>query len=89
MPRETEALAASPLLAGMVELSATWTRELSEIALGNVMDPAGVAEAINAFLHRKPGTSEARCDWKACPARRVWLVVQIRCVSGSRWTPGE
>jgi hypothetical protein len=52
MPRETEALAASPLLAGMVELSATWTRELSEIALGNVMDPAGVAEAINAFLHR-------------------------------------
>jgi pimeloyl-ACP methyl ester carboxylesterase len=103
-PEETEALAASPLWAGMVELSATWTRELSEIdltdvliqqyteidvptlllvgeaspahlvgasrhlgqRLGNVtehpmpgqnhfahvMDPAGVAEAINAFLHR-------------------------------------
>jgi pimeloyl-ACP methyl ester carboxylesterase len=103
-PEETEALAASPLWAGMVGLSATWTRELSEIdltdvliqqyteievptlvlvgetspahlvgasrhlgqRLGNVtehpmpgqnhfahvMDPAGVAEAINAFLHR-------------------------------------
>lgn len=30
-PEETEGLAASPLWAGMVELSPTWTRELTEI----------------------------------------------------------
>jgi pimeloyl-ACP methyl ester carboxylesterase len=103
-PEETAGLAASPLWAGMVELSPTWTRELAEIDktdvlieqyskvdvptlllvgevspahlvgasrhlgqrlanvtehpmpgqnhFAHVMDPAGVAEAINAFLHR-------------------------------------
>lgn len=103
-PEETEGLAASPLWAGMVELSPTWTRELSEIDLtaalieqyleiavptlllvgeaspahlvgasrhlgqklpnvtenvfpgqnhfAHVMDPAGIAEAITAFLGR-------------------------------------
>ena len=103
-PEETEGLAASPLWAGMVELSPTWTRELSEIdktdtlieqysELGvptlllvgevspahlvgasrhlgqklpnvtenvfpgqshfaNVMDPAGIAEAIAAFIRQ-------------------------------------
>lgn len=103
-PDATEALAASPLWAGMVELSPTWTRELAEIdktdvlikaytkinvptlllvgdsspshlvgasrRLGqglahvtenvfpgqnhfaHVTDPAGVAAAISAFLHR-------------------------------------
>ncbi|QCO98173.1 alpha/beta hydrolase [Arthrobacter sp. 24S4-2] len=103
-PDETEALAASPLWPGMVELSPTWTRELSEIDLtdvliqqyveidaptlllvgeaspahlvgasrhlgqrmtnvtehlvpgqnhfAHVMDPAGTADAIKAFLHQ-------------------------------------
>jgi pimeloyl-ACP methyl ester carboxylesterase len=36
-PDETEALAASPLWPGMVELSPTWTRELSEIDLTDVL----------------------------------------------------
>lgn len=36
-PEETEALAASPLWAGMVELSPTWTRELSEIDRTDVL----------------------------------------------------
>lgn len=101
---ETEALAASPLWPGMVELSHTWTRELTEIDMTDVLiqqyveidvptlllvgeaspahlvgasqhlrqrlanvtenlfpgqnhfahvtDPAGVAEAINAFVHQ-------------------------------------
>jgi len=103
-PDETEALAASPLWPGMVELSPTWTRELSEIDLtdvliqqyveidaptlllvgeaspahlvgasrhlgqrltnvtehpipgqshfAHVMDPAGIADVIKAFLHQ-------------------------------------
>jgi pimeloyl-ACP methyl ester carboxylesterase len=103
-PEETEALAASPLWPGMVELSPTWTRELTEIDMTDVLiqqyaeidvptlllvgeaspahligasqhlrqrlanvtenlfpgqnhfahvtDPAGVAEAINGFVHR-------------------------------------
>ncbi|UZX03218.1 alpha/beta hydrolase [Arthrobacter sp. CDRTa11] len=36
-PEETEGLAASPLWAGMVGLSATWTRELREIDLTDVL----------------------------------------------------
>ena len=36
-PEETEALAASPLWAGMVELSPTWTRELTEIDKTDVL----------------------------------------------------
>ena len=36
-PEETEGLAASPLWAGMVELSPTWTRELSEIDLTSAL----------------------------------------------------
>jgi pimeloyl-ACP methyl ester carboxylesterase len=36
-PEETEALAASPLWPGMIELSPTWTRELSEIDKTNVL----------------------------------------------------
>lgn len=36
-PEDTEALAASPLWDGMVELSPTWTRELSEIDKTNVL----------------------------------------------------
>lgn len=103
-PEDTEALAASPLWPGMVELSPTWTRELTEIDMtdvliqqyveidaptlllvgeatpahlagasrhlaqrmtnvtehpipgqshfAHVMDPAGVAGALNAFLHQ-------------------------------------
>lgn len=49
-PEETAGLAASPLWAGMVELSPTWTRELSEIDKTDVLVQEYIKIAVPTLL---------------------------------------